>query len=337
MATDKQARKFGPLRLVAGVTGSNMIVYYLATVTSLLLFTFTPQAQPFLLTELLGIAESEQGVVSGNLAFFAEIVILASIGGWGVLSDKFGRRLVFAAGFLLMGAGLYLQSTITDIVQLYIYRGFFALGAAAATTMIATVIADYIVDEDRGKGAGMQGIGNGLGALITVFLLLRLPEIFQNGGSTPVEAARNTYLIAAIIGLISAIAMWAGLQGPHQSPTRANQKLAPTQPGRIWCRQGSRRRSGICGRFCLPRRSGCRWYLLYPLGDNLWHHRSWLNDCRSIGHGRCSHRDFTRGFSVVSPNFWHDGRPVRPGNGRADCPGPLSHRLRFDYLCRQSS
>ena len=28
--------------------------------------------------------------------------------------------------------------------------------------MIATVIADYVTDEDRGKGSGMQGIGNGL-------------------------------------------------------------------------------------------------------------------------------------------------------------------------------
>ena len=213
MTANTPSRKLGPMRMVAGVTRTNMFVYYFATVTSLLLFTFAPQAQPFLLTEFLGIPESQQGVVSGNIAFVAEIVILASIGLWGVLSDRFGRRIVFAAGFLLMGGGLYLQSTITTLVELYIFRSFFALGAAAATTMIATVIADYVVDEDRGKGAGFQGIGNGLGALLTVFLMLRLPEIFQNGGSTPIEAARSTYLIAAAIGVVSAIVMWAGLQG----------------------------------------------------------------------------------------------------------------------------
>lgn len=205
--------KFGPMRLVAGVMGRHMMVYYLATVTSLLLFTFSPQAQPFILTELLGIPEAEQGVLSGNVAFFAELVILASIGGWGVLSDKFGRRPVFAAGFLLMAGGLYLMATITAVFQLYLYRGVFALGSSAVTTMIATVIADYVVDEDRGKGAGIQGMGNGLGALITVFLMLRLPDIFQQGGSTPVEAARSTYLIAATVAGLSAVLMAVGLQG----------------------------------------------------------------------------------------------------------------------------
>lgn len=213
MAQITPSVKFGPMRLTEGVLGRHMIIYYLATVTSLLLFTFSPQAQPFILTELLGIPEAEQGVLSGNVAFFAELVILVSIGGWGVLSDKLGRRLVFGAGFLLMAAGLYLTASITAVFQLYLFRGLLALGSAAVTTMIATVIADYVVDEDRGKGAGFQGIGNGLGALLTVFLLLRLPDIFQSAGNTPTEAARSTYLIAAAIAGISAIIMWAGLQG----------------------------------------------------------------------------------------------------------------------------
>ena len=211
--TPTASKKFGPMRMVAGVTGRHMIVYYFATITSLLLFTFLPQAQPFILTEILQIPESQQGTLSGNVAFFAEIIILASIGGWGVLSDKFGRRLVFGAGFMLMGIGLYLTASVTTITMLYIYRGLVALGSAAATTMIATVIADYVIDEDRGKGAGFQGIGNGIGALLTVFVLLRLPQIFQEAGSSPTEAAQQTYLIAAIIAGVSAVIMWVGLQG----------------------------------------------------------------------------------------------------------------------------
>lgn len=213
MAASTSSKKFGPLRLMPGVGRRHITVYYLATVTSLLLFTFAPQAQPFVLTEILGVPESEQGVLSGNIAFVAELVILASIGTWGVLSDKLGRRPIFAAGFILMALGLYLTPSSSTIFQLYLYRGIFALGAAAGTTMVATVIADYVIDEDRGKGSGLQGVGNGIGAMLTVFLLLRLPEIFQQSGSTATEAAQSTYLIAAIIGVVSAVIMWFGLQG----------------------------------------------------------------------------------------------------------------------------
>ena len=208
--------KFGPLRLNLGVNAGHMLVFYFATVTSLLLFTFVPQAQPFVLTELLGIPESQQGVLSGNVAFIAEIVILASIGLWGIISDRIGRRVVFGLGFLFMAIGIYLTSSVTTVFELYFYRAIIALGSSAATTMLATVIADYVVDEDRGKGSGILGVGNGIGALLTVFLMLRLPQMFQDGGSTPLEAAQSTYLIASIIGLVSAVVLWFGLQGRTQ-------------------------------------------------------------------------------------------------------------------------
>jgi MFS family permease len=203
---------FGPLRLTAGTMTRHVVVYYLAAVASLILFTFAPQAQPFVLTELLGVPEAEQGVLSGNVALFAEIVILASIGAWGVVSDRLGRRIVFGSGLALMGLGLYLTSSVDTVLELYLFRGVFALGAAAATTMLATVVADYVIDQDRGKAVGFGGIGNGLGALITVFVLLRLPAVFVDGGFAPEEAARRTYLIAAAVGIVAAVGLWVGLR-----------------------------------------------------------------------------------------------------------------------------
>jgi len=209
----KSQHKLGPLRLTPGTTRRHLLVYYLASLMAVLLFTFAPQAQPFVLTELLGIAESEQGVLSGNVGLFAEIVILSSIGVWGVVSDRLGRRIVFGAGFLLMGLGLYLTATVDSVLTLYLYRGVFALGSSAVTTMLATVIADYVIDEDRGKGSGFSGVGSGIGALITVFVLLQLPDIFESGGADAVEAARRTYVIAAAAGLVTAFVLWLGLRG----------------------------------------------------------------------------------------------------------------------------
>ena len=137
MTTEAIPKKFGPARLVQGVTARNMFIYYFATVASMLLFTFLPQFQPFILTETLRIPESQQGVLSGNLAFFAEIVILLSISVWGTLSDKAWRRLVFASGFLIMAVVLLLYLGVQTIPVLFLYRGLFALGSSAATTMIA--------------------------------------------------------------------------------------------------------------------------------------------------------------------------------------------------------
>ena len=211
--TEITYRKFGPVRLSPGVMRYQMLVYYLSTVTAMIIFTFNPQVQPFLLTEILQIPESQQGVLSGNLAFFGEIVILFSIGGWGTLSDKVGRKFVYAAGFLLMGSALFLTPTVTSVPMLYVYRGLFALGAASASTMLATIVADYAIDEDRGKASGLQGIGNGVGAIITVFIALQLPRIFMNNDASGFEAAQRTYGLVAMVGILSAIVMAIGLQG----------------------------------------------------------------------------------------------------------------------------
>ncbi len=212
-AVQKQGSKLGPIRLALGVTPYNMVVYYISTITAMTILTFLPQAQPFILTEILNIAESEQGAISGNLVVISEIIILLSIGNWGTLSDKIGRRTVYALGFLLTAVGLYLTPTATSIPILYVYRGIFALGAASVSTMLATVVADYAIDADRGKASGIQGIGNGLGAMLTVFVFLGLPLAFQESGSSALEAARSTYGIVAGIAAVSVVIMMIGLQG----------------------------------------------------------------------------------------------------------------------------
>jgi len=222
ISVEPQYKKFGPVRMSPGVTGMNMLTYYLATVTSLMLFTFLPQVQPFLLTDILAIPESEQGVLSGNLSLFAEIIILLSIGTWGVLSDKIGRKFVTASGFLIMGIALIFYPGVTSVPQLFAFRGLFAIGSASITTMLATVIADYAINEDRGKASGLQGIGNGIGAILTVFVALQLPKIFMNGGATVQVAAQQTFWLVASIAIISAVLMYMGLQ--RRTRTQIEQK-----------------------------------------------------------------------------------------------------------------
>ena len=58
--------RFIGLALNQGVYRSHMLTFYLACYAAIMLATFVPQTQPFLLEEVLQMDPSRQGVVSGN-------------------------------------------------------------------------------------------------------------------------------------------------------------------------------------------------------------------------------------------------------------------------------
>ena len=211
-ATDTATgRRFMGMSLAGTTSGFNMVTFYWACLTGILLSTFVPQLQPFLLTEFLQIPESQQGKVSGDLSFWGEVVIVAMVGIWGNLSDKIGRRPIMAVGYLIMTVGIFLYPRADSYSDLLLARIAFAAGVAAYSVMIVTLIADYVTDESRGVATGMLGFFNGLGAMITVLVLLKLPAMFQNAGQTPIEAGHSTYSIVGVLTLITAVLMWLGL------------------------------------------------------------------------------------------------------------------------------
>ena len=212
MAEQNQSKRMIGLSITEGVTGLNLGAYYFACLVSIMLATFLPQSQAFLLTEYLKIPESEQGVISGNLNFWGEIVIIMTVGLWGAMSDKIGRRVVMAIGFAIMGVAFYLYPRAADVNELLLYRLIYSAGIAAVSCMIVTVVADYVRNESRGKASGFLGVMNGLGAMIAAFILIKLPARFVNEGMTPLDAGLTTYGIVVVISLFTAISMWVGLK-----------------------------------------------------------------------------------------------------------------------------
>ena len=204
-------KRFMGLNLAGTAGTASMFAFYWACLAGILLVTFIPAMQPYLLTEFLNIPESEHGVVSGDLAFWGEVAIILMVGIWGTLSDRIGRRPIMVVGFLIMSVGVLLYPRSESYEGLLLARLVFAVGAAAFSVMLVTLIADYVADDSRGKATGMMGFFSGIGALITVMVVLRLPKIFQDAGQTPLQAGYSTYWIIFALTLLTGVWMWFGL------------------------------------------------------------------------------------------------------------------------------
>ena len=180
--------RFMGINLNEGVLKSHMLTFYLACYVAIMLAAFVPQTQPFVLGEVLHLDPSRQGVVSGNLNFWGEIVIIVTVGLWGSLSDRIGRRPVTSIGFVLIAAGILMYGFARDVTGLLVARVIYSAGIAAISTMIITLMADYATNASRGRATGFLGIMNGLGAMTAALFLLKLPAMFQGRG--PAKASR---------------------------------------------------------------------------------------------------------------------------------------------------
>lgn len=231
------SEKFGPITLMPGVRRRHVVAYLWAAFVSIGVFTYLTALQPYLLEVNLGVPAERRGVVSGDLQFWQEVVTLLMVGFFGAWSDRVGRRIVYVTGFALAALAYAAYPFADDMGQLLIYRIIFAVAVASLGGMLATVLADYPVDADRGKLTGISFFLNAVGALIFLVVLVRLPQIYAGYGLSETEAGRAAYLSVAFICAISAVIMLLLKPGrPDQVGERLPFKTLLTQ-GFIAARQ----------------------------------------------------------------------------------------------------
>jgi MFS family permease len=218
--------RFGFVGLEPGVTSKHMWVLLYAAFVSIGLATFDAFGSPYVLSENIGVPLSQQGSVIGRLNVYTEILLLMAFTPFGVLSDRVGRRSVYAFGFCCLAIGYALYPYATSVAELAAIRIFYSLGIAGVTGMLATVIADYTIAEHRGRMVGLTGVMNGLGIVTSALLLAKLPSVFVGMGYSGFQGGQFTLFIVAGLCLFSAIVVSRGLKPglPSQSSERPTVK-----------------------------------------------------------------------------------------------------------------
>ena len=87
--------RLGPIVLAPGVTRGNALTLFFGSILTSIVSAYLSFAQPYILNEHLHLPQEIQGTVSGNLAFWTEVLLILMSGLVGAWSDRVGHRFVF--------------------------------------------------------------------------------------------------------------------------------------------------------------------------------------------------------------------------------------------------
>ena len=233
--------QFGPATLQAGIRRKNAWGLMYASFVTIGLATGIAVLTPYVLTTNLGIPQAAQGTALGTLAIAQELALLLGFALFGALADKFGRRVVYSLGMVLLAVAYGAYAFGGSMAELVFYRVLYAFGIGAATGMFATIISDYAVEEDRGKLTALCGFLNGLGVVVVAIFLGKLPAFFASRGASPVAAGQDALALVAAVAAVSAVVLWLTLKPGAPASVDAKKPLSQLLSEGIAAARGNRR------------------------------------------------------------------------------------------------
>ena len=236
---EPEGQPFGPkflnMRIADGVSRLNFMTLLFGSFFGIAMMGFINASQPYLFEEVLKVPADEQGPLAGNLTFISELIVILSIGLIGAMSDKVGRKPLWAGAFVLLALGYFLYPMATSVDQLLLFRTVFALGLAANTAMLPSVANDYATEPSRGKVISVCFLLNGLGFILLLTPLRFLLPLFSDiTDGDPVQTARYWMWTAGGICLFVSTGLLFGLKAgaPGQlekrEPVLATMKVLST-------------------------------------------------------------------------------------------------------------
>ncbi len=205
-----------------GIHLSHFLTLLYGGFVSIALIVFVNIGQPYVLLENLNVQNSE-GTLTGSLAVAAEITALLTVGYFGVLADRFGRKPLIAFGVLVMGFGYAFLPLVQTIFLLFIVRIVLAVGTTAETSMITTIIHDYAAEKVRGKILAIVGMLMGIGTVIMNIIVGGMPERFMTAGYDAITAGRFMHWFIAAVCAFSAFIFYFGFKSG--TPVKREERL----------------------------------------------------------------------------------------------------------------
>jgi MFS family permease len=229
--------RLGPLRIRVGVSYKHLLTLFGVSFFGIAMMNAVGILQAYLFNEMLRIPDNEQGTLVGWLLVEQEIIVILLVGVVGAMSDKIGRRPVFAAGFLLLVIGYCLYPLATGgrtevVLELVLFRLFLASGVACVNVMLISVANDYTIDATRAKMIAIVFIFNGVGIGTLPRLIGGLPQRFMEAGIDPVMAGRLTYwCVAALCFMLALFVLWGLKPGAPAHVEKRDPLLATLKIG----------------------------------------------------------------------------------------------------------
>jgi len=163
-------------------------------------------ALPIISNELRVTISSIQWVVTSYLLAISVLLLV-----WGKLSDLYGKKYIFAFGFIIFTAGSAMCGISTNLSMLVVSRILQAVGASAMMALGQGIVARVFPANERGKALGITGTTVAIGSLVGPSL-----------GGILVHAAgwQSIFFINIPIGIIGTILTFAILPNIHDKPDK---------------------------------------------------------------------------------------------------------------------
>lgn len=206
--------KFGGITIPPDLTKANFWNLYIATFLMGCLMTFPAICQAPLL-RVLGVAPENAGTFNAGLQNMSQVATLLFVGYIGYLSDKHGRRILAIIGFIVcavfyilfgytkeISLAMGLTSLNSQVAVGFVIRFVIGIGLILGFPQFITMVADYTLPQDRGKGMAFNGICMGLASLVVAGIL---SAIARKTGLLSI------FYMAAVAGILGVIVCKFGL------------------------------------------------------------------------------------------------------------------------------
>ena len=220
----RRFRLLGPFWLSPTIRRHNAVTYFLAAMLGISMMASLSFMQPIAI-KLAGVERAIQGTVTGDLAFYQEVLVLLMTPFVGALADKIGRRPIMVTGFFMLGVGYSLFPYATSVEMLYAFRSAFAVGVACIATTLVIINTDYVQEGSRGKWVATSSFIQGIGVLAMSQFVGRVPPMLATRGFDEPAIAKVLFWGAMLICVGALIAMRFGLSTYKPPETRERDPL----------------------------------------------------------------------------------------------------------------